>query len=260
MIKHLTALYRHRELLWVWTLRNVKARYKETFLGAAWAIAQPLVMTVVYAIVFSYLVRVDTNGIPYPVFAFTALLPWTFLAGSLTAAIPSLQDNMNLITKIYFPREVLPLAMVAARGVDFLCAAIVFVGFMLFYRVPFSLTITLLPLLLCIQIILVMGISLIGAAVNVLYRDVGQAVPLVIQVWMFASPIIYPAALVPEKWRTLYMLNPMAGLIDAYRRVILMGQAPQWEYVGLAAASSMLIFAVAYTYFKYAEMNFADII
>jgi len=260
MFADLKALWQYHELLWMWTQRSVKARYKQTLLGAMWAIAQPLAITVVYAVVFTRFIHVDTGGIPYPVFAYSALLPWTFFAGSLNTAIPSLQHNMYLITKTYFPREVLPFAAVAARGMDFLCAALVFVGLMLFYRVPPSLTMAFLPLLLLIQIILTLGVSLIGAAANVMYRDIGQAVPLAIQLWMYATPIIYPVTLVPERWRGLYMLNPMAGLIDAYRRVILLGQMPQWEYVGMSAVISTLVFVIAYSYFKHAEKEFADVI
>lgn len=256
----LRELWRYRGLLLTWTQRNIKVRYKQSLLGAAWAILQPFSTMVIFSVIFTYFVRVSTEGIPYPIFSYTALLPWTFFASSISLGVPSVVNNMNLVTKIYFPREIFPIAAVAASFVDFLVASVVFLGMMVFYRVPLRVTALLVPLLLAIQIVLTLGVVLLASAVNVRYRDVRFVVPLGVQLWMYATPIIYPVSLVPERWRTLYMLNPMAGLIEGYRAVILRGEWPQWECVGLAAVISVGLFLAGYWAFKRLEMAFADII
>ncbi|NLE44668.1 MAG: ABC transporter permease [Chloroflexi bacterium] len=259
-MKHLRNLYRYRDLLWLWTWREVQVRYKQSLLGVAWAILQPLALTVVFSVVFSRLVRVDTGGIPYPLFAYAALVPWTFFATSLSFGIPSLVSNMNLVTKIYFPREILPLASVGAAFVDFPMSAIVFVGMMLVYHVtPTVMSLWVIPLLV-LQIVLSLAVTLAGSAVLVFFRDVRFVIPLLTQIWMYATPVIYPATLVPERWRTLYFLNPMAGVVDGYRRALLLGQAPLLESIALSAAVSIVLLAVGYTVFKRAEPTFADLI
>lgn len=260
MFAYLAELIEARELLFTWTMRDFKVRYSQSILGAAWAILQPLSLMVVYSVIFSVFIRVPTDGIPYPVFAYTALLPWTFFANSLNFAIPSLVSNMNLVSKIYFPREILPLSTILVGFVDFLIASSVFVLMLLFYRVPVGLVILLVPLVLLIQIVLTFGISLLASAVNVFYRDVRFVIPLALQIWMYLSPIIYPVNLVPERFRPFYFLNPMAVLIDTYRRIILFNQMPDWPYLGLAAFVSVSLIIVAYRYFKRAEREFADLI
>jgi lipopolysaccharide transport system permease protein len=260
MQAHFVDLYNARALVLIWVWREIKVRYKQSVLGMGWAIAQPLATTIVYAIVFTRFVRVPTEGIPYPIFAYTALVPWTFFASSLSTGIPSLVHNMGLLTKIYFPREILPFAAVMARAIDFLFAALVLIGLMVFYRVPLHFTIIWLPLLLIIQLLLTLGIVLLGSAINVAYRDVGQVIPLMTQLWLYASPVIYPVSLVPEQFRTLYWLNPMAGLLDGYRRVLLQGKPPDGFGVVAAFTVSLLAFVVGYTYFKRVEAEFADII
>jgi lipopolysaccharide transport system permease protein len=260
MFAYLAELIEARELLFTWTMRDFKVRYSQSILGAAWAILQPFSLMVVYSVIFSVFIRVPTDGIPYPVFAYTALLPWTFFANSLNFAIPSLVSNMNLVSKIYFPREILPLSTILVGFVDFLIASSVFVLMLLFYRVPVGLVILLVPLVLLIQIVLTFGISLLASAVNVFYRDVRFVIPLALQIWMYLSPIIYPVNLVPERFRPFYFLNPMAVLIDTYRRIILFNQMPDWPYLGLAAFVSVSLIIVAYRYFKRAEREFADLI
>jgi len=260
MLTDLRELLAYRELLITWVGRDLKVRYKQSLMGAAWAILQPLSATIIFAIIFSRFVRVPTGGIPYPIFYYSALLPWAFLSSSITFGVSSLVNNMNLVTKIYFPREILPIASVLASFVDFLIASLIFVGMMLFYRVPVGLSIVTLPVLVLIQVVLTVGIVLAASAMNVYYRDIRFVVPVGLQLWMYLTPIIYPVTLVPERFRGLYMLNPMAGLIDSYRRVILKAQWPNPFYLVTAAAISLLIFAVAYTYFKRSEALFADII
>jgi lipopolysaccharide transport system permease protein len=260
MLLHLKTLYAYRELLWTWTRRDILVRYKQSLLGAAWAILQPLSIMAVFSLIFTYIVKIPTDGAPYPVFSYTALLPWTFFATAISFAVPSLVNNMTLVTKVYLPREIFPLAAVSASFVDFLVASVVFVGMMLVYRLPLRITFLALPLLLAIQILLTLGVVLFAAAVNVYYRDVRFIVPLGLQLWMYATPIIYPVSLVPERFRPFYMLNPMAGLIEAYRAVTLRSAWPDWSSLGLAAAVSALAFVLGYVYFKRVEWQFADII
>jgi len=253
-------LFEARELLFTWTRRDFKVRYSQSVLGAAWAILQPLSLMVIFSVIFSVFMKVPTDGIPYPVFAYTALLPWTLFANSLSFAIPSLVNNMNLVSKIHFPREVLPLSAIIVSFIDFLIASSIFVLMLLFYRVPVGPVILLAPLVLLIQIILMFGVSLVASAVMVFYRDVRFVVPLTLQIWMYLSPVIYPVTLVPERFRPFYFLNPMAVLIDSYRRLILFNQTPDWPYLGLAALVSVSVAVVAYRYFKRAEREFADLI
>ena len=260
MLRDLRILYEYRELLWMWTLRTIKVRYKQSLLGTAWAILQPLSMMLIFTAVFSFFIKVPTEGIPYPVFSYTALLPWTFFATSITFGVPSLVNNMNLVTKVYFPREIIPIAAVAASFVDFLVASTAFLGMMALFRVPLFSTVVLIPAILIIQGLLALGVNLFASAINVFYRDVRFVVPLGIQLWMYVTPIIYPVTLVPKRLRILYMLNPMAGIIEGYRQVILRGQWPDFRYLGLAALVSAAVFVLGYRVFKRLEMDFADII
>jgi lipopolysaccharide transport system permease protein len=246
--------------LWLWTIREVQVRYKQSLLGVAWAILQPLGLTVVFTVVFSRLVRVDTGGVPYPVFAYAALVPWTLLATSLSFGIPSLVNNMNLVTKIYFPREILPLANIGAALLDFVIAAVIFAGMLLIYHVSPGPQALWVIALLAIQCILMIGVTLLGATVIVFFRDMRFVVPLLLQVWMYLTPVIYPAELVPSRLQFYYFLNPMAGLIDGYRRALTMAQAPQWPFVALAAAISGLLFLAGFVLFKRTEPIFADLI
>jgi lipopolysaccharide transport system permease protein len=259
-MSHLVTLSQYRDLLWLWAAREVRVRYKQSLLGVAWAILQPLALTVVFTLIFSLMVRVDTQGIPYPIFAYSALVPWTFFSTALSFGIPSLVNNMNLVTKIYFPREVLPLASIGAAFVDFAAAAVVFVGMLILYGVrPDAHALWIIPLL-GIQLVLTMGVTLLGSATIVFFRDVRFVVPLLIQVWMYATPIIYPTDLVPESLRPYYFLNPMAGIIDGYRRALLMGEAPQMTALLLSAVISCLLLVLGYALFKRVEPLFADLI
>ena len=259
-MQHLRNLYQFRDLLWLWTVREVKVRYKQSVLGIAWAVLQPLALTVVFTVVFSRLVRVDTGGVPYPVFSYAALVPWTLLATSLSFGIPSLVNNMNLVTKIYFPREILPLANIGAALLDFAVAAVIFVGMLLVYRVWPGVHVLWVVLLLGVQLALTVGVTLFGSAVIVFFRDMRFVVPLVTQVWMYATPIIYPLELVPERWQAYYFLNPMAAIIDGYRRVLVMAEPPRWPALGIAALVSVVILLAGYAFFKYTEPLFADLI
>ncbi len=253
-------LYRFKELLWVWTMREIKGRYRQSALGFGWALVQPVFQMVVISIIFGGFLRVSSGDVPYPVFAYAAILPWTFFSGSINSAVPSILQNMQLVTKIYFPREILPLSAVLSRLVDFAVASIVFIGLLWWYKIPLHVTILYVPFLLGIQIILAAAIGLLGSAISVFLRDISFAVPLAMQLWMYASPVIYPIDQVPERWRWLYMLNPMASIIDSYRRVILHGQMPDFGALSIALVTAVLLFVVAYWYFKRLEMAMSDII
>ncbi|MCJ7568850.1 MAG: ABC transporter permease, partial [Anaerolineales bacterium] len=242
------------------TLREIKVRYKQSVLGLAWAILQPFALMLMFTLVFSYFTRFETDGAPYPIFAYTALVPWTLLATSISFSSSSLTTNLSLVTKIYFPKEILPLGTIGAALLDFLVAITVFIVIALFYQVPLTITWIWVPLLLVVQVSLIIGVSLFAAAVNVFYRDIRFVVPLGLQLWMYASPVIYPVSMVPDRLKTLYMLNPMAGLISSYRRVVLMGEPPDLGYLLLATIESVLVFFIGYLYFKYKEPEFADVI
>jgi lipopolysaccharide transport system permease protein len=260
MLSDIRELISYRELLWSWVVRDIKVRYKQSLLGIAWAILQPLSATLLFAVIFSHFVQVDTGGIPYPIFYYSAMLPWTLLSSSISFGATALVSNMNLVTKIYFPREIFPIAAVAASFVDFTVASIVFIGMMIFYQVPVSWNIVFVPFIVAMQTILTLGIVLAASALMVFFRDIRFVVPLGLQLWLYATPIIYPVSQVPERWRGLYMLNPMAGFIDSYRRVVLTARSPEIPHLLSAAGISLILFLAAYWYFKRAEASFADMI
>ena len=260
MISDIRELVDYRELLWSWVVRNIKVRYKQSLLGVAWAILQPLSTTIIMAVVFSRIIRITTDGIPPLIFYYSAFLPWTFSSTSISLGTSCLIANMNLVTKIYFPREILPISVVIASFVDFVIGTVILVVMMVFYRVPLGISWAWLPVLLAIQLMLTLGIVLFASALNVFYRDIRFVVPLGMQLWMYLTPIIYPLSMVPEQFRGLYMLNPMAGLIDSYRRIVLQARWPDTTYLLTAAIISVIVFLLAYVYFKRAEAVFADII
>lgn len=249
-----------RELLLAWTSRNLRARYQQSLLGWLWAIVQPVAQVLIFSFIFTRVVPVDTGGVPYVVFSYVAVTPWTFLASSLTDMSSSLVYNMSLVNKIYFPREVLVLSAMLARFMDFLISAALLVVLMVIYQVPFTLVALLyLPVILLVQFALIIGLGLALAAGNVFFRDVQSLLTLGIQLWFYASPILYPVTAVPENLRTLYFLNPMAGILESYRDVLINGQAPG-GYLWVAAGISLVILVAGYTFFKRVEFRFADIV
>jgi len=244
----------------MWTLRTIKVKYKQSFLGAAWAVLQPLALMVVFSVVFSIFVRVPTGDIPYPVFSYCALLPWTFFNTSISFGTTSLTSNMNLVTKIYFPREVLPIAVVIASLLDYAIGFVVFIGMLLFYRIPITPYLLLVPLLIVIQIALTLGIVFLTSSINVFFRDIQFVIPLLIMVLMYATPIVYPVSLVPKSILWLYMLNPLAVLIEAYRAVTVSGVLPNGIYIAEAALLSLALMLAGFVFFKKVEWQFADLI
>lgn len=260
VLNQLRLTYKYRELLILWTFREVRARYKQSALGGLWAVLQPLVLMAVYSIVFTVFIHVPTKNVPYPIFSYTALLSWMFLANSITFAMPSLISNLNLITKVYFPREILPVAMVGAAFVDFVMACIPFVGMMVWYKMPVTANLLWVPLLVAIQTALALAVVIPAAALVVFYRDVRFIVPLGLQIWLYATPVIYPVSVVPEKFRLLYAINPMVGLVDSYRSVLLYTSTPNLLYLGISAVVTTVLLVTGYVFFKRSEAHFADVV
>lgn len=248
------------ELLSAWTNRIIRGRYQQSILGWLWALIQPIMAVTIYSIIFTQFVRVDTGEIPYPVFSYIAVVPWTLFATSLQDMTVSLVQNINLVTKVYFPREILPVSAMLARLMDFTVAAVVFVFLLILYQIPVSFQALLFfPVVLIIQILLILGIGLLTSAMNVFYRDIQSVLVLVIQLWFYASPIIYPVTLVPERYRMLYFLNPMAGILEAYRAIILYQSLPGASLL-ISGIEAILLLAFGYWVFKKVEFQFADIV
>jgi lipopolysaccharide transport system permease protein len=253
-------LMQSRDLLWAWTDRTIRARYQQSVLGGLWIIIQPLMMVILFSAIFTYFVPIDTGTIPYPVFSYVGLIPWTLFANSLYDMSDSLVSNMGLVTKIYFPREILPLAALLARLLDFAVALTLLVLLMVWFRVPlFPPGWLFLPMILAIQLTFIVGAGLLLAAANVFYRDVRSALALVMQLLFYASPIIYPVSVVPEHLRPFYFLNPMAGVLEAYRSVLLYQSLPG-PYLYISALMAVVVFIFGYWFFKRVEFQIADLI
>jgi lipopolysaccharide transport system permease protein len=259
MLADIRKLPDYRELIVNFALREIKAKYKQALLGVTWAIIQPVVLMGMMTVVFSYVARVPSEGIPYPLFLFAALLPWQFFAGTLSRGTGSLTNQSGLITKIYFPRESLVLASLAAAFVDFVIATLVFVALLGYYGVAPTLTWLWVIPILAVQLALSLGLMLFLAPLNTIYRDVGQAMPLFIQVWMYATPIMYPASLVPASIRPYYLLNPMAAIIESYRSAMLRNQMPDLPILAWAAFLAALLLFGGYYYFTRLESGIADV-
>ncbi|MFC2001665.1 ABC transporter permease [Chloroflexota bacterium] len=253
-------LLKHRELIYNLALRQIKIRYKQSLLGITWAILQPLLTMIVFTLVFSEIAKIPTGDVPYPIFSYSALVPWTFFATSLAQSGESIVSNVGLIRKLYFPREIFPLSYTMVALVDFGFAFTFLLILMAFYKVPFTIYLLLVPLILLVLMILSMGISLLASAINTYYRDVRYALPFLIQLLLFLSPIAYPVELVPERFRMIYMLNPLTGIIEAFRNVVVNGALPSLESLGSGAIVSLILLIIGYTFFKRVEMKFADII
>ncbi len=260
VIASLRELWGGRGLLRAIAGREFRVRYTQSILGVAWALAHPLVLMGVFTVVFGKIVHVGSEGQPYPLFSYAGLLPWTFLATGTTLAMRSLVAHVDLVTKVYFPRELLPLASLAASLVDFLIALGVFLLVFLAYgRVPGASWLWLAPLIM-VQAVLAVGIALFTAALNVRFRDVKHVMPLMLQAWLYMSPVIYPMASVPDRLRGVFALNPMAGLVDGYRAVLLHGHAPDAALLLTSAAVSLLTLILGWAYFHRVEAYFADVI
>ncbi|MCS7080219.1 MAG: ABC transporter permease [Chloracidobacterium sp.] len=251
-------LWEYRELLYFLIWRDVKVRYKQTVLGAAWAILQPLFTMLVFSVFFGRLAGIPSDGVPYPLFALAALIPWTFFANALGQASTSLVNSAHLIAKVYFPRLVIPLASVLGGLVDLAVACVILVPMLLYYSVVPDWRIVWLPGFVLLAVVTALGVGLWASALNVEYRDVRHVMPFLTQLWMFLTPIVYPGSLVPERWRTLYNLNPMSGVVDGFRWALLgAGTPPGLPFLASVAAALVILMTGAF-YFRRMEKTFAD--
>jgi lipopolysaccharide transport system permease protein len=256
---HLGEVWAYRDLLYFLIWRDLKVRYKQTAIGAGWAIAQPLMTMIVFSLFFGALAKIPSNGLPYPLFYYTALLPWTYFASSLQAATNAMVEHQRMITKVYFPRVLLPLAAVLSGLVDFGIAFVVLIGMMIHYGVALTSAAGTVPLFLLMAVLTALAVGVWLSALNAIYRDVRYAAPFLIQSWMFVSPVAYATNLVPEKWRWLYGLNPMAGVIEGFRWGLLGQERPSTTlWVSISAVVILLLGGVIY--FRRIEGTVADLV
>jgi lipopolysaccharide transport system permease protein len=252
--------WHYRELVFFFAWRDVKVRYKQALLGAAWAVLQPLLSMIVFTIVFGRLAGVPSDGLPYPLFAYAGLMLWSYVSGVVGQAGQCLTSNSNLITKVYFPRISLPLSSAVAAMLDLAISGTFLVALLFYYGITPGWPVLLVPVLFASMIFLTVGTSLFLAALNVSYRDVKYAVPLLIQLWLFITPIIYPLSAVPEQYRGLMAWNPMTGIVDGFRSCLLLNQWPDPLLTAISLTSTLLMFLVGLSYFQKAERSFADVI
>jgi lipopolysaccharide transport system permease protein len=256
----LKAIWHYRELLYFLIWRDVKVRYKQTAIGAGWALFQPVMMMIVFTVVFGNFAKLPSDGLPYPIFAYTALLPWNNFAQATGRSGVSLVGSANLISKVYFPRLIIPLSAAVAPLVDFAIAFVILIAMMAWFGIAPTWGVLALPLFLLLALVTALAVALWLSALNVRYRDVGYAIPFMVQIWMYASPVAYPVSLVPERWRLLYSLNPMAGVIEGFRWALLGKGNPDF---GVMAASAVVVMALllgGIIYFRQMERTFADVV
>lgn len=258
---NLRDLWRYRELIYFMTWRDLKVRYKQTLLGASWAILKPFMMMVVFSIFFGNLAQMPSYGLPYPIFAYAALLPWELFANALNVASRSLVVNSHMITKVYFPRMILPLSSILAGLVDFAIAFVILLGMMVYYRITPTPAVWTLPLFLLLALITCLGVGLWLSALNVLYRDIGYITPFLVQFWLFITPIVYPANLISEQWRLVYALNPMAGVVEGFRWALLgIQQGAPSSMLAVSTAVAVVLLVSGLFYFRRMERQFADMV
>ncbi len=252
-------VWRFRELLGFFVWRDLKVRYKQTFLGVMWAFLQPFVKLVVFSVVFGTVAKIDSQGFPYPVFLFAGLLPWQFFADCLGRSANSVVGSGNLISKVYFPRLLLPLSAGGAALVDFAIALVILSGLMVFYGLAAQWSMLLLPLFVVLTLLNALGVGAILGALNVAFRDFRYLIGFLLQIWMYLTPVVYPVELFGERWAWVLWLNPMTGVVEGYRAAML-GQPLRWPAIGLSCLISVALFAVGIAFFNRAERRFADIL
>lgn len=253
-------LWQYRELFYFLAWRDIQLRYRQTVLGAAWAVLQPLLTTGIFTILFGRLVKIPSDGIPYALFAYSGLLPWFFFSTSLSTSSGSMVSNSSLIRKVYFPRLAIPGAATVACLLDLGIGSIILIGMMVYYRSPVTWHLLLWPLLLLQMILLSVGSGSLLGALNVRYRDVKHVIPFVLQIWMYLTPIIYPTSIIPVRYRPLIALNPMTGIVEAMRASLFANYAPNWSLLGISMVMTLIIFSAGIAYFRKAERSFADVI
>ena len=257
---NLGELWEYRDLLRLLAWRDIKVRYRQTALGAAWAILQPLLTMAVFSLFFGRLAKVPSDGLPYPIFAFAALVPWGFFSTSLTQASSSLVGSANLIKKVYFPRLVVPMSCTASALVDMCVASVVLLGLMLWYRIVPTVNVIWLPAFVALALVTSLGAGLWLSALNVRYRDVRYTVPFLVQFWLFATPIAYPSSLLNEPWRTVYGLNPMVGVVEGFRWALLGTKTAPGVIVAVSALAALALLVTGAFYFRRMEATFADVV
>lgn len=257
---NLRAIWDYRELLYFLAWRDIKVRYKQTALGVMWVVLQPLLMMVIYTVFFGHLAKIPSGGVPYPLFVFSGLLSWQLFANAVTDCGNSLVANQNLITKVYFPRLIIPIAAIVPRLVDFLCAFFVFLGMMVYFGISPSINLWMLPFFVLLTLAATIGVSLWLSALNVRYRDVRHMLPFLIQVWFFLSPVVYPSSLVPEAWKGLYALNPMVAVVEGFRWSILGAGEASTPILGISGGVLLFLLVSGLYYFRRMERTFADVV
>ncbi|MEQ1679876.1 MAG: ABC transporter permease [Nitrospira sp.] len=256
----LEELWAYRELLYFLIWRDVKVRYKQTALGAAWAILQPIFTMIMFSLFFGRLGKMPSDGIPYPLFSFAALVPWTYFSHGLSQASNSLVGSANLIKKVYFPRLSIPIASVASGFIDFMLAFLVLIGMIVYYGIVPTINVIWLPLFLLLTLITALGVSLWLSALNVHFRDVRHVIPFLTQLWLFATPIAYPSSLLSEPWRTLYSLNPMVGVVEGFRWALLGTSTAPGPMIIVSSTAAVVILVSGVFYFRRMEKTFADVV
>ena len=256
----LAALWQYRELLYFLVWRDLKVRYKQTAIGATWAILQPLMTMVIFTVIFGHFAKIPSDGLPYPIFAYTALLPWTYFASALSRSSSSVVAEAHLISKVYFPRAVLPLAGTVSGIIDFAVAFPLLLGMMIWYGIMPAWGLLALPLFLLLALATALAVGLWCSALNVRYRDVGYTIPFLTQCWMYASPVAYPVSLVPENWRFFYSLNPMAGVVEGFRWALLGKQGPDFVVMAVSTVVVALLLVGGLVFFKHMERTFVDVV
>jgi lipopolysaccharide transport system permease protein len=256
----LKTVWQYRELLYFLAWRDLKVRYKQAAIGVGWVIIQPILTMLIFTAIFGMFAKIPSDGLPYPVFAFTALLPWNYFAYALNRCGASVVGDASLVSKVYFPRLIIPLAGVITPAVDFLIAFIILIAMMAWYGLVPTWGVLALPLFLLLVPLTALAVGLWLAPLNVRYRDVGHALPFLVQIWMYASPVAYPVSLVPERWRLLYGLNPMAGVIEGFRWALLGKESPDFMVISVSVALVLLLLAGGIVYFKHMESTFADVV
>ncbi len=253
-------LVEYRDLFYFLVSRDIKVRYKQTVLGGLWAIIQPFFMMVVFSVFFGRLAKIPSDGVPYPIFSYSALVAWGYFANCVSSSSSSVISNGGLISKVYFPRLIAPLTPVLSGLLDFAIAFVILIGMMLYYRIYPTITILLLPLLVLLMMLAAAGVGMILAPLNAKYRDIGYTIPFLIQFWMFASPVVYPASMLPEKYHLIYAINPMAGVIEGFRSALLGTVAFPTQMLLASTIVSLSLFIIGALYFRQTERYFADII
>ncbi len=255
-----SGLWEYRELLYIFIWRDLKVRYKQTAIGVSWVVLQPLITMLLFTAIFGYMARMPSDGVWYPVFVLSGLLPWMYFSQAITRSGECVVSNGKLVSKIYFPRLLLPLAMIVTPLVDFVLSMVLLFGLLMYAGIPLTWKVSTLPAFILIAMLTAMGLCLFTSAMHVKYRDIGHAIPFVMQVWMFASPIVYPVSLVPERWRWLYGLNPMAGVIEGFRWALLGQTAPDPVVMAESIVILLIVLIAGMVYFRQMERQFADIL